>query len=155
VEILEPDISKCWGDGIYVGVRLPKGGTDEMGDFAAADWCSNVRITGGKIESCRRNNISVISVDGFWLNGTASLNAGDGADGTNPKAGIDIEPNSHEGRLANVHVIGLKTSGCGKSGIQLGPRELNSSSHPVSIEIAGHVSDGDAKSMEISMGGDI
>src|SRR5690606_6578084 len=28
VEIVEPDVSKMWGDGIYVGVRLPKGGTD-------------------------------------------------------------------------------------------------------------------------------
>lgn len=75
------NISKCWGDGIYVG--------DDHDNNV--DYSSNVVIKDCQIFNSRRNNISITSCDGLIIDG-CSLTL---ANGTAPKAGIDFESHSY------------------------------------------------------------
>ena len=96
VRIESPNISNCWGDGIYIG------------EGTSTDYCSDCVVTNPIISGCRRQGISIISVDGLDINGG---NISDIA-GTAPEAGIDIEPNNNDNVLRNIKIDGLKTSGC-------------------------------------------
>lgn len=76
-----------WGDGVYVG-------TD------AGEGCKNVSIDNCIIDYNRRNGVSVIECDGFRLRNSLITNT----DGTNPRAGIDFEPNEVDQMVVNCLV---------------------------------------------------
>ncbi|MFA7188450.1 MAG: right-handed parallel beta-helix repeat-containing protein [Sphaerochaetaceae bacterium] len=93
ITIENPRITKCWGDGIYIG------------QVGSVDGCHNVRILGGSISDCRRQGMSVISVDGLYVEGTDISDIA----GTPPAAGIDFEPNNSECLLDNITLVNVKT----------------------------------------------
>jgi len=79
-------ISNCWGDGFYV-------------------WeGKNIYIKGITLNSNRRNNMSVISVDGLSVESCIFSDA----HGTAPQAGIDMEPDFPVEFIKNVNIFNNK-----------------------------------------------
>lgn len=69
-------IMDCWGDGVYVGSLL--GETE------------NVKLNNIICDNNRRNGLSVVNVDNMVVRDSVFSNT----HGTNPQAGIDVEPNA-------------------------------------------------------------
>lgn len=84
VEIYGPQISECWGDGIYIG-RMPATSKD-------------IKIYYPVLDHNRRNGISIVSVDGLTMEHAVACNT----EGTDPMAGIDFEPNGSADVLSNI-----------------------------------------------------
>jgi hypothetical protein len=91
-------IWKCWGDGIYV-----------IG-------CSNVKVSGINSLNNRRNDMSVISVDGLSVTQSAFNNA----KGTAPQCGIDLEPDNANEFIKNVDISGCQFVGNSGAGVMFG-----------------------------------
>jgi hypothetical protein len=125
IHIKNPNISKCWGDGIYVG-----GGNIPNED---------VEIYKGQINDCRRNGISITNVKNLQIQGTTISNA----NGVPPMCGIDIEPNSNNNIIEGVVISDVNTFNNGDGGILIyltaliGPLEKT-----VGIEINRHFDNG-------------
>lgn len=83
-----------WGDGVYIGT-------------AAGEGCNNITIDNCIIDHNRRNGVSVIECDGFRLRNCLISNT----DGTNPRAGIDFEPNEADQMIVNCLVENCIFSG--------------------------------------------
>jgi hypothetical protein len=87
VYIENANISKCWGDGIYLG--------DSGG---AQRYNSNVTIKNVVCDNNRRQGISVISAIGLTITSPTLINT----NGTDPQSGIDFEPNNTSQYLQNI-----------------------------------------------------
>lgn len=127
IHVARPRISKCWGDGVYIG---------QVGDSGA---CNDVVIDDPVIDSCRRQGISVISADGLTINNPVISNIR----GTPPSAGIDIEPNNVDCVLSRIKINNLKTTNT-VSGLWLDLRVFTDgiATKTVSIEVNGHTDEG-------------
>lgn len=84
IEIVNPKISECWGDGIYIGKNI--------------DISRNIKIDYAVLDDNRRNGISIVSVDGLTLVHPLVCNT----NGTEPMAGIDVEPNGGSDSFNNI-----------------------------------------------------
>lgn len=93
VKIIKANISNFWGDGIYI-TRDKKVNS------------KNVLIDQSIIERNRRNGISVISGDSIFIQNSAFINN----TGTNPMAGIDIEPNTPLDSLGYIKIKNIETT---------------------------------------------
>ncbi|MGB7526476.1 right-handed parallel beta-helix repeat-containing protein [Sphingobacterium cellulitidis] len=91
ITISGANISKCWGDGIYIGHRNVSS--------------RNLIVSNSIIDNNRRNGISVISVSGLHVSNLVISNT----NGTNPNSGFVIEPNGVENVIENVVVENLYT----------------------------------------------
>jgi hypothetical protein len=79
--ISNPDISKCWGDGIYIG--------QEYYNNSAVNLIpKNIKIILPTINDVRRNGISLSAADGLYIDAPYINNI----KGAAPEACIDIEP---------------------------------------------------------------
>jgi len=87
VYIENANISKCWGDGIYVGDK----GSGQR-------YCSNTTIKNVVCDNNRRQGISVISAIGLTITSPTLINT----NGTDPQSGIDFEPNNTSQYLQNI-----------------------------------------------------
>jgi len=92
--IIKPNIKDFWGDGIYIG-RTGKQMT----------YCSGVNISGGVLDNNRRNGISIISGKDVTIENMVIKNT----NGTNPMAGIDLEPNLNDEYLYNINLNNVTT----------------------------------------------
>lgn len=124
VEIINPVISECWGDGIYIGEIVYK----ERKEYNLKDYfCRNIKISGGVIDDNRRNGVSVISVKGLSMENILVQNT----KGTMPMAGICIEPNNNEQFLENIVLRNIISKNNAEVGIKyvvssfLGKRNKN------------------------------
>jgi hypothetical protein len=124
--IQNPTISKCWGDGIYIG------------SSTAQNHCYNVKITNPTIDLCRRQGISVISVKILRIEKGIISNI----NGTAPMDGIDFEPNFNTEFLEDILVDGLKTKACSGAGIEVYGNTYSNSTNKVSITIRNHTDNG-------------
>ena len=88
IKVINPTISNCWGDGIYLG--SDDGGKNNI----------NISILGGILDNNRRNGISVISGKNVVIKNVVLSNT----NGTLPMAGIDLEPNKNFNNLNNIRV---------------------------------------------------
>lgn len=79
ITINNADISKTWGDGIYIG--------ESNSDSSLGN--KDINVFNAVINSVSRNGISLTSGDGIKIKGCKITNT----DRTLPMAGIDIEPN--------------------------------------------------------------
>lgn len=127
INIISPNISKCWGDGIYIG---------QVSNVGA---CTATNIDNPVIDSCRRQGISIISADGLSINNPVITNIA----GTPPSAGIDIEPNNTACLLENIRINNLKTKNT-SSGllVDLALYTDGIATKTVDIEINGHSDEG-------------
>ena len=103
-------IKNTWGDGIYVGVTNP--------GYAGFVQNFNINIQKVSIDSCRRQGVSVISVDGLVMRDIDIKNIG----GTAPEAGIDFEPNHPSESLWGIVLDNVRITDVAGSGIDIGPR---------------------------------
>lgn len=108
VRIFNCDISKFWGDGIYISQDVKTKGTSR-----------NIVVDKGKIYDIRRNGISVISGENVKLNNLSITDI----NGVLPMAAIDIEPNQKEDVIKNITINNLRTSNS-NIGVQVGIRKL-------------------------------
>lgn len=85
VTIQNPEISQCWGDGIYI----------------AGKETINISIYGGSLKNNRRNGISIISGNNIHIKNILI----EETRGTWPMSAIDIEPNSSgNDSLGKIHL---------------------------------------------------
>lgn len=92
ITIINPNISNCWGDGIYLGT------VGNVPNF-------NVVIEFGVINNNRRNGISVVSIDKLKISNLIISNT----NGISPQVGIDFEPNNVKDLLKNITLSNLYT----------------------------------------------
>lgn len=93
IKIIGANISNFWGDGIYIT-------RDE------ALNSKNIVIDQAVIYENRRNGISIISGDNIVIQNSSFTNN----KGTNPMAGIDIEPNTPKDSLGYIKIYNIKTT---------------------------------------------
>lgn len=86
-------ISKCWGDGIYIGGSI-NGKTNE-----------NIRVINSLLDNNRRNGISIISGININIQNCIISNTV----GQNPMAGIDIEPNNNNDIIKSIQLTDIVT----------------------------------------------
>lgn len=103
--IFNPKITDCWGDGIYFGTTSVNANVPNK----------NATIVNAFLKNNRRNNSSVISVDGLYL---IKPYFGFG-NGTEPQDGIDFEPNNTGDELKNIYLISPVTDENVNEGIQI------------------------------------
>ena len=106
INVYEGYISKCWGDGYYVG-------SDSKG------------TKGGGLFNCiaddnRRQGLSIVSWEEGLVNGGAYINTGKTLFKA-PGYGIDIEPNAKGTDIINVTLTNVTTRNNKKGGLQLVP----------------------------------
>jgi len=94
INIINPVINSCWGDGIYIG---------KSSDVLTPS--RNISIVNATLVNNRRNGISVISVDGLTINKAYIAFT----EGHNPMNGIDIEPNGYQDEIRNVKLNNVTT----------------------------------------------
>ncbi len=124
ISVKNSNISKCWGDGIYVGeIRY-----NDRPKYNLRDYCpKNIKITGGIITDNRRNGISIVSVNGITIEDIQINNTS----GTMPMAGVCIEPNNNSQILENIELRNVTTKRNAEVGLKyvassfLGKRNKN------------------------------
>ncbi|HEY1025862.1 MAG TPA: hypothetical protein VGE26_11900 [Sphingobacteriaceae bacterium] len=135
IEIYNPKVSKCWGDGLYIAGHPDHGPS------------RNVKIVNAYCRDNRRNGISVISVDGLKL---ISPYSGYN-DGIDPKSGIDIEPNRPTDQIRNIEVVNPQTEYNPGTGISIGINKLyGSGNQQINIEVQQHIDYGSMNAFLIS-----
>lgn len=92
IKIINPQISKCWGDGIYIGAD----------DIKVS---SNILIENALLDSNRRNAISIISGNNVVIKNSLMANT----IGTPPNFGIDLEPNNNSNILKDIKLSNNST----------------------------------------------
>lgn len=125
VDIINPVISDCWGDGIYIG-RMPA-------------TSKEIRISWAVLNNNRRNGISVVSADGLTIRRALVANT----NGTSPEAGIDFEPNGNADVLNNIVIDDPVTFNNAKIGIAFSIWAMRGKiDNDANITIRNHIDDG-------------
>ena len=84
IEIFNPHITDCWGDGVYLGYQ-------SVGN-------SHIVIKGGIVDNNRRNAVSVIDVNYLEISDIVLSNS----NGVLPMSGLHFEPNATNEDIRNV-----------------------------------------------------
>ncbi|MBN2447247.1 MAG: right-handed parallel beta-helix repeat-containing protein [Phycisphaerae bacterium] len=111
-------LASSGGDGIYIGANSK-----------THPPCRNVVIRNVVCDDNFRQGISVTSVDGLLIENCILKNTS----GSNPQAGIDIEPNLPHNIIRNVVVRNCQALDNAGSGLLVGVSHLEAESQPVSI----------------------
>lgn len=93
-------VSKCWGDGLYVGA---------LNDVPS----KNVVIKNSIFDDNRRNGISIVSVVKCDVDNVVIANTF----GAQPMAGLDIEPNDNIDAVTGININDIYTFNNGTCGI--------------------------------------
>lgn len=127
-----PNITNCWGDGVYLG---------ESGKPN-----TNITISKAYLKKNRRNGISVISADGLKL---ISPYLGY-QDGTAPMSGIDLEPNGPNDELKNIQITDPVTEyNKGEGILMFLDRLYSDTDKSVSITITNHQDKGSSSGYRV------
>lgn len=113
VVIRDIKLIDAWGDGIYV------------------NNASNVRTENVHIDNARRNGISIISATNFHSTNDTIENV----IGTNPQAGVDIEPNYATDKLQNIVFDNLFVKNCKVTGFMIYLANLDATSSECTIKV--------------------
>lgn len=93
--IEDVDVTNCWGDGIYVGTPGEPG------------FCRDFLIRNVRVADCRRNGISVVAGRDGRILGVDIRDV----NGTNPKGGIDLEPDNPAAPNRNILIADGRIGG--------------------------------------------
>jgi hypothetical protein len=107
IKIIGSSIESCWGDGICIGGRNNINSSD-------------ITIQNILLKDNRRNGITIGGVTGLVLENAYIANTS----GTNPQAGIDIEPDSNYYDVKNVKLNNIETVNNGNYGIVISPGNM-------------------------------
>lgn len=108
IKIISPNVSYCWGDGIYLSTS--KGTTTN----------TNITISNAYLTYNRRDGMSITSVKGLDLESPYAAYS----TGTSPMCGINFEPTSSTDELQNIVVNNAQTANNTGNGIQIGYSNL-------------------------------
>lgn len=102
VYLLNPKVYNCWGDGYYIG----------HGDVYTREASpSNIVLDNPVADRCRRQGMSITSVEGLVINNPMFPNTKSTDSNTTlvngPHAGIDIEPNFFASKLTGIRIYNL------------------------------------------------
>ena len=106
IRIINPVVSDCWGDGIYINNK------SSPGQKINSEF-NNIFIDGARLDNNRRNGISIIDGTNITIINSVISNT----NGTMPTSGIDIEPNNGKGELKNITIDNVTTFNNGSFGI--------------------------------------
>lgn len=104
IRISGVSVADCWGDGIYIG----------SSDYQ--NYSHDVVVEKFTIDNCRRSGISIISCRDLVIRDGVISNTNN-ADGLEPQAGINMEPNYASEYLENILIENIKTRYCAGWGI--------------------------------------
>lgn len=133
IRIVNPNISNCWGDAIYIG-RSSSG----------KSYSEKISVVGGELNWNRRNGISIISGKDIYIQNLLIKNT----NGTNPMAAIDLEPNSSDELLYNINLLNIKTINNKIDGIKIVFHKLLKQNN-VLINISNHYDHGSQNPLTI------
>ena len=123
IVIRDTQAVKAGGDGYYIG------------SGAVNDFCTRVRLENVVADNCRRQGISIVSVKSCRVKDAHCINI----TGTNPQAGIDIEPNGNDDYIEDVVISNLYTENTTGAGLKIDLRNLpGATAQEVSITVNGH-----------------
>lgn len=123
VKIYNPNVSNCWGDGIYIA---------DMGEARV----ENVTIYNARLDFNRRNGISIISGKNLKIIDPVITNTA----GTAPMSGIDIEPDDNHDILEGIDIEHPITFNNESSGVLIClSRLVGQKQKDVDIDIDNHV----------------
>lgn len=129
------NISKCWGDGIYLG-QISNVGTNK-----------NITFNNVVCDDNSRNGITIISGDGVYGGNCELTNTIRIA----PGAGLGIEPNNDDGTLERIHFVNLKTGGNLGAGFYVTTTHHSAVAYnTIDISIQNHIDDGSYQGATIS-----
>lgn len=121
--------NNMWGDGFYVA-------SDNNGNIPR-----NVQLIDVTANNNRRQGISLIAGNNISIIRPRLTNT----NGTEPAAGLDIEPNQITDTLQKISIVDPYTAGNQGAGIQIYLTKLTGSTVPVDIKITNHVDDGSSR----------
>lgn len=132
IEVIKTHIKNCWGDGVYIG------------SSTSQTYCENVVID-VFCDNNRRQGISLISGKNIKICGEL-INT----NGTDPSAGLDIEPNDNNEFLENILINNLITQN-NKYGILVHLNGLSKGENikNVNIKIINHIDKGSGNNISI------
>lgn len=119
VEIENLKVTKFWGDGIYIGKKS---------DLTTSE---NITINFADISDCRRQGISIVTVDGLFMDRIKI----DAIAGAPPQSGIDFEPNTATEVIRKVKINVVECKNSADYAVAFVFHKLAGSSTPVDIEI--------------------
>ena len=137
IKVLGLTLAESGGDGIYLGV--------------GAKWATNkdILIKDVTCDKNYRQGISVITAENLLIEGCTLINTG----GTNPRAGIDFEPNHPEERLVNCVMRDCRISNNEGDGIVMYLAPMDATSKDISLRFENCHSTGDRTSARFSVRG--
>ena len=130
IQIINPKISNCWGDGIYIG-----------------NSNENIKLYYPMLNNNRRNGISIISVNGLLVKSAIISNTS----GTLPMSGIDIEPNNDSNELQNIDIENPVTFNNANHGIVMDLERLGVKNKNINIVVNNHIDDGSKNGFGMAM----
>ncbi|SIQ58768.1 Right handed beta helix region [Chryseobacterium sp. RU37D] len=107
INIIGSNIQSCWGDGICIGGR---------NNISS----SHITIKNSILNDHRRNGITIGGVTNLTIENAYIANTS----GTNPQAGIDIEPDSNNYDIQNIKLTNIETKNNGNYGIIVSPGNM-------------------------------
>lgn len=102
IDIFNANISNCWGDGIVVVKTMRNMRAGITKDQLLST--EKINIIGGIINNVRRNGITIAGGKDVLIKDLLITNI----NGTNPMAGIDIEPDDSSNELQNINIENVK-----------------------------------------------
>ncbi|WP_176705924.1 right-handed parallel beta-helix repeat-containing protein [Paenibacillus hemerocallicola] len=118
VTIEQVNANDSGGDGFYIGNYQ-----------ATNSYCRNIVLRDCRADNNRRQGLSVISVDGLLVENCTFTNT----IGTNPQAGVDIEPNGPTDRLKKIRLINCVSEGNKGRGFVSMIKKLSTASERIDI----------------------
>ena len=122
IDIINSNIKNFWGDGIYIGRNANN-----------VSYCSGINVFRGILDNNRRNGISIVSGKDIIIENITIKNT----NGTNPMAGIDLEPNSPDEFLYNINLNNISTINNKIDGIKVVLQKLVNSNN-ILVNINNH-----------------
>lgn len=121
-------IEESGGDGVYVGPTWDN----------RRVHCRNIKVVNCVMKKNYRQGMSIISGENVLVENCVFRDTG----GTNPQAGLDIEPGSHRDKIVNIHVKNCRSINNVGSGFLLPLVRSDKRSSPVSVLIENCLADG-------------
>ena len=94
-------------------------------------YCQNITIENVKSLNNRRDGITITSAQDVWIRNSEFS----GSSGTRPEAGVVLESDHADERLANINFINCKFSDNESAGFHFTASQMNGGSRPVSIKV--------------------
>lgn len=122
IRIIQPTITNCWGDGIYIGQLKSVG-------------CSDILIYQAYLDNNRRNALSIIKGTHIQIKEGIFSNS----NGQNPQSGIDIEPNFNTDSINHVSISNVLTYNNVNYGLVISLQNLEGENqNEVNIDVDSH-----------------